>query len=89
MLHPLLQNSGRPGKKSIFFYYFTTMDTTDYKRIFHLIALRNKGTETLAEHEELDNWLYGNTECPRIMFELFIDPQYADALEEIAQSLRP
>ena len=65
------------------------MDNTDYKRIFHLIALRNKGAETLAEHEELDNWLYGNTECPRIMFELFIDPQYADALEEIAQSLKP
>ena len=70
-----------------FFDYLNPMDT-DYKRIFHLIAKHNRGTDTLDEHTELDNWIYGNTECPRIMFELFIDPQYADALEEIAQSLK-
>jgi hypothetical protein len=65
------------------------MDNIDYKRIFQLIAKRNLGTETLDEHAELDNWIYGNTECPRIMFAIFIDPQYADSLEEVANSLRP
>jgi len=71
------------------FEYLKFMDTIDYKRIFYLIAKRNQEADTEAEHAELDEWIYGNTDCPRIMFALFIDPQYADSFEQLAASLRP
>ena len=65
------------------------MSTPHYERFLELVTKHNLGTETIAEHTELDNdWLYGPTETYRVMFEIISNRDYINPLQVLLDSIR-